>query len=217
MTIDASTAYLPENTWYIESQYHGQYFYEEYTRSLVTELLFGNEIKDVHSDKKYPQYEYSSHVYRSIHAKFNSSPTGYLCDKDNALIIRNLSDENYIKILAVTPYGAELDFDLSDIGMLEPGETVCVPFCGDIPDVGSTAAQITVSFIEFGSFNLMNTADFAIMIDNGDAPGCGEKFVSSEFKSNLEKAMPESLYKIIVKLSLRQTAECIYNAIKGIM
>ena len=30
--IDASTCALPENTWFIEGQYHGQYFYEDYPR-----------------------------------------------------------------------------------------------------------------------------------------------------------------------------------------
>ena len=61
--IDASSAYLPENTWFVEGQYHGQYFYEEYTRSLVTKLLFTDEIKDVHSSKAFPQFEFSNNPY----------------------------------------------------------------------------------------------------------------------------------------------------------
>jgi hypothetical protein len=55
-----------------------QYYYEEYTRSLVTKLLFTDEIKDVHSDSDYPQFEYSNNAYRNIHDKFNSSQSGYL-------------------------------------------------------------------------------------------------------------------------------------------
>ena len=47
MEIDASSAYLPENTWFVDGQYHGQYYYEEYTRSLVTKLLLTDEITDI--------------------------------------------------------------------------------------------------------------------------------------------------------------------------
>lgn len=217
MEIDASSAYLPENTWFVEGQYHGQYFYEEYTRSLVTKLLFTDEIKDVHSSPDYPQFEYSDNAYKSIHAKFNSSPSGYLGKEDSKLIIRNLSDENYIRILAVTPYGIDLDFDISGSGMLEPGEEIELSFSGNIPQKSMATAQITVSYAEFGSINMFNVSDFSVTVDNGEAPQHSENFTSSEIKSNLEKALPESLFNLISKLSLRQTIECIYNAIKEMM
>ena len=55
MEIDATGCYLPENTWFVEGQYHGQYYYEEYTRKLVTKLLFTDDIKDVYSDPEFPQ------------------------------------------------------------------------------------------------------------------------------------------------------------------
>lgn len=217
MEIDASSAYLPENTWFVEGQYHGQYFYEEYTRSLVTKLLFTDEIKDVHSSTDYPQFEYSNNPYKSIHAKFNSSPSGYLSKDDNKLIIKNLSDENYMRILAVTPYGIDLDFDISGIGMLEPGEVTELSFIGEIPDKSLTAAQITVSYVEFGSLNMFNVSDFSITVNNGDAPEYNQEFVNSEFESNLRKALPESVYNFIAKTSLHQSIECIYNAIKEII
>lgn len=217
MEIDASAAYLPENTWFVECQYHGQYFYEEYTRSLVTKLLFTDEIKDVHSNADYPQFEYSNNPYKSIHTKFNSSPSGYLSKDDNKLIIKNLSDENYIRILAVTPYGIDLDFDISGSGMLEPGEEIELSFSGKIPEKSMVAARITVSYAEFGSINLFNISDFSVTVDNGEAPEYSEEFTSSEIKSNLENALPDYLFKLISKLSLRQTAECIYNAVKEMM
>ena len=216
MEIDASSAYLPENTWFVEGQYHGQYFYEEYTRSLVTKLLFTDEIKDVHSSPDYPQFEYSDNPHKSIHAKFNSSPSGYLGKEDSKLVIRNLSDENHIKILAVTPYGIDLDFDISGIGMLEPGEEAELSFSGNLPEK-TTAAQITVSYAEFGSVSLFNISDFSVTVVNGESTESGERFTSSEIKTNLEKALPESLFRLISKLSLRQTAECIYNAVKEII
>lgn len=214
MEIDASSAYLPENTWFVEGQYHGQYFYEEYTRSLVTKLLFTDEINDVHSSADYPQFENSNNPYKSIHAKFNSSLSGFLRKDDSKLIIKNLSDKNYIRILAVTPYGVDLDFDISGSGILEPGEEVSLSFSGKIPEKSASAAKFTISYVEFGSLNMFNTADFSVTIDNGKAPGYGKEFTSSEIKSNLEKALPEYLFNLIAKLSLRQSIECIYNAVK---
>ncbi len=214
MEIDASSAYLPENTWFVEGQYHGQYFYEEYTRSLVTKLLFTDEIKDIYSNSDYPQFECSNNAYRSIHAKFNSSPSGYLRKEDNKLIVKNLSDKNYIRILAVTPYGVDLDFDISGSGILEPGEEVALSFSGKIPQKSASAAQLTISYAEFGSLNMFNISDFSVTVDNGDAPEYSEIFTSSEIKSNLEKALPDYLFNLISRLSLRKSIECIYNAAK---
>ncbi len=214
MEIDASSAYLPENTWFIENQYHGQYYYEEYTRSLVTKLLLTDEIKDVYSDPDYPQFENSNNSYRTLHAKFNQSPTGYLSDKDSAVIIENLSAECYIRILSISVNGTKLDFDISGSGIIKPGEKIEIPFDGEVPKIGATASQMSISYIKFGSLNPLCVSDFDVMINNGDAPEYTQKFVRSEFISDFEKSLPEFFYNTITKLSLRQSVECIYNSIK---
>lgn len=211
--IDASSAYLPENTWFVEGQYHGQYFYENYTRSLVTKLLFTDEIKDVYSSEDYPQFECSDNAYRNIHVKFGSSPSGYLSSDDTGLTVKNLSDENYIKILAVTPYGVDLDFDVSGIGILEPGEEVTVNFSGTIPEKSESAAQITVSYAEIGSLNMLNISEFSITINNGDAPSFSDTFTSSGFVSHFEKSVSEAFFDFLTRISLRESIECIYNFI----
>lgn len=217
MEIDASAAYLPENTWFVEGQYHGQYFYEEYTRSLVTKLLFTDEIKDIHSSPDYPQFNYSDNAYRSIHARFNSSPSGILSNSDDSLKIRNLSDENYIIILAVTSYGAELDFDISGSGILEPGEEVLLTFSGKIPKKSAATAQMTVSYLEIGSINPLCISDFAFTVNNGDAVERSGNFVAAKFESNFEKAIPEPFYNVISNSSLCKSIECIYNAINELI
>ncbi len=216
MQIDASSAYLPENTWFIEGQYHGQYYYEEYTRSLVTKLLLTDEIKDVYSSPEYPQFEYSNNAYRNIHVRFNSSPSGYLNSEDTALFVENTSKDNRIKILAVTANGADLSFDVSDAEMLAPSETVAIPFRGAVGDKGSTAAQITVSYIEVGSINPFCVSEFSVMIDNGEGEGDGG-FVPLSFKSKFETSIPDWLCNFLERASLRQGVECIYNAILSVI
>lgn len=216
MEVDASSAYLPENTWFIENQYHGQYYYEEYTRSLVTKLLLTDEIKDIYSDSDYPQFEYSNHSYRTVHASFDNSPTGYLTSKDGALIVENLSESNYIKILSVVSNGVELDFDVSDVGILSPSEFAKIPFAGDVPKVGATATRITVSYIEFGSLTPFCTSDFDIMIDNGEAKNT-EDLSNGRFVSRLEAILPEKLYNFIVRFSMRQFVESVYNSVTALV
>lgn len=212
MEIDASGCYLPENTWFVEGQYHGQYYYEEYTRKLVTKLLFTDDIKDVYSDSDFPQFEYSKHSYRNIHAKFDKSPSGYLTDNDEYLVVKNLSDSNYMKILSVVSYGVELDFEKAG-GMLAPGESVSIPFDGMLPQKGSTAARLTVSYIEIGSPNFLNTADFDVTA-TGDGNSTSEaKTVDYGFVTKLESVVPRWLYRMIVRLSLRNAVECIYNSV----
>lgn len=213
MEIDASSAYLPENTWFIDGQYHGQYYYEEYTRSLVTKLILTDEIENVYSDPEFPQFEYSNHAYRTIHARFDNSKTGYLTSKDSKLLVENMSTDSSIRILSVVSYGVDLDFDVSGVGTVKAGETAEIPFDGSVPEVGATAAKITVSYIKIGSLNPLCTTDFDIMIDNGNAPEFKNGFVKSDFESRLEGLLPESLYDFIVRNAMRQLFECIYNSL----
>lgn len=212
MEIDASSAYLPENTWFVDGQYHGQYYYEEYTRSLVTKLLFTDEITDVYSNPDYPQFEYSNHASRSIHIRFDKSKTGYLSDGDSKLIVENLSTDRSIKIFAVNSDGVDLKFDISDIGTIKAGETAEIPFNGEIPDVGTAAARITVSYMEIGSINPLCVSEFDIMINNDNAGGA-TGYVEKGFESGMEKALPGWLYKILSKPFFRQTSEFIYNTV----
>lgn len=216
MEVDASSAYLPENTWFIDGQYHGQYYYEEYTRSLVTKLLLTDEIKDVHSSPDFPQFEYSNHAYRNLHVKFNHSDTGYLSAQDTALVVENVSTDNSIKILSVTVSGAPLDFEVSEAGILSAGESAEIPFSGKIPEKGAWAAKITVSYIEVGSINPFCVSEFDIMINNGGVQSKTSRFTPLDVKSVLESVLPEWLYAFLVNSSLRQSVECIYNAVTSL-
>ena len=212
MEIDASSAYLPENTWFVDGQYHGQYYYEEYTRSLVTKLLLTDEISDIYSNPDYPQFEYSNHASRSIHVKFDKSKTGYLSSDDSKLIVENLTTDRDIKIFAVNANGVELTFDVAGIGTIKAGEKAEIPFSGDVPKVGFVADEITVSFIEVGSLNPFCVSCFDIMIDNGKASGA-TGLVEKEFESPLENAVPAWLYNFISKPFFRQTVEFVYNTV----
>ena len=213
MEIDASSAYLPENTWFVDGQYHGQYYYEDYTRSLVTKLLLTDEIKDIYSDPDYPQFEISNHSYRTVYAGFDKSLSGFINSKDKTLNIKNISDSNHIKILSVIADGVNLEFDVSDSGFISSGETAFVPFSGELPDEGSVYAGITVNYIEIGSLTPFCSSHFDFTVSNGEAVGYSGGYSAAKPETMLKKNAPEWLYNFLEKTSLRQGVECIYDTI----
>lgn len=216
MEIDASCAYLPENTWFIDGHYHGQYFYENYTRSLVTKLLLTDAIRDVHSDPAYPQFEASSHPYRTMHVAFDSSPNGFVSDADQALEIRNLSEDCYIRILSVVAQDLPLTFDVGGSGLLAPGETVRLPFSGALPQVSARCTQLTVNYLKLGSPHPLCTCTVNVTVQNGPPLPASEELVPAAQDSSFRRAVPESLYRAVEKCSMRQSVECIYDTVRSL-
>lgn len=215
MEIDASSAYLPENTWFVEGHYHGQYYYEEYTRSLVTALLLTDDIKNVYSDAKYPQFAQSNNSYRTLGLSFNNSGTAYLTDRDTALVVKNLSTDNYIKVLSVICDGVELKFRALTSAIIAPGKSVEIPFDGDIPKLGSLYSRLTVNYIKIGSINPLCTAELDITLMNGEAKKNSNSLTEKQYTGKLEAVLPEFVYAALRKLSLHKSAECLYNTVRS--
>lgn len=213
MEIDASTAYLPENTWFVEGHYHGQYFYEEYTRSLVTKLLLTDEIEDVHSNEEYPQFAVSNNSYRTVGLSFNESKSAYLTGEDTALVVENLSTDNYIKVISVVSDGVDLDFKALTSDIIAPGESVSIPLSGDVPNASALYARLTVNYIKIGSINPFCSTNFDITVMNGEPVEERGGFAEKSFTGRLEKVLPEFVYGALKKVSLHKTAECIYDTV----
>ena len=210
MQIDASGAYLPENTWFIEGQFHGQYFYEEYTRSLVTKLLLTDDIKDIYSDPDYPQFESSNHSYRTVHVKFDESLSGYISSEDKTLTITNVSETNDIKLLSVIAYGADVKFDISGTGIVSDGETVIIPFEGDF---NKSPVQLTVNYFEIGSLTPFSSCKFVFTVNGGEIKQYSNIYTDGEYQSILKNEAPEWLYSLLERLSIKRGIECIYDSV----
>ena len=211
MEVDASSAYLPEKTWFIEDSYHAMFELEDYVISLCAKLLFTDELKDVHSDPAYPQFEYSDNPHQGVHAKFNNSLSGYVSSEDTSLIVRNVYDRTAIRIVSVAANGMDVDFDVLKSGVIMPGESVEIPFSGDIPEVSATRGDITVNYVKVGVASGLCSKVFEITINNGPAPEYKGGTVDAEFETMLEKAIPESLYTFLVKTTTRRAVECIFD------
>ncbi len=108
-TIDASTCYLPENTWFNYEQYHTQTWWDTYTRALLLELVLTDNIQDVHSDPRFPQFEIAQSPLDGVYAKFNGNQSsGYYTDASDTITLRNLS-RTAIEIQSVTINGQSVD------------------------------------------------------------------------------------------------------------
>ncbi len=123
-TVDASCAYLPENTWFIYGQYHGQVAWDDYTYPMIMEMLLTDNITDVHSDPRYPQFELAQCPVDGVYAKFTNEKSGYCNSGSKQLLIRNLCDENSIIITGIKADGCEFSLDTKKV--LAPGEEITV-------------------------------------------------------------------------------------------
>ncbi len=139
-TVDATCAYLPENTWFINGQYHGQAAYDSYSLSLLLKLLLTDDIKDIYSDPDYPQFEIAQCPVDAVYAKFTNTVSGRFNSESNTLLIRNISKEHTIVIRSLSADGVE--FDIDNKATVEPGEEILVP-CSDISDKDFIAIEMT--------------------------------------------------------------------------
>lgn len=148
LNIDASTAFLPENTWFVEGAFHGAYCNADYVKTLAEELLFTDNLKDVRSDSRYPQFEYSDSVNMGIRFVFDNSPAGYLSSSDGKMVIKNLNKAAPVRVLSVCASGLDIKFDVKGAKWIMPGESVEIPFTGTVPQITAKRTDITVRYAE---------------------------------------------------------------------
>ncbi len=109
--LDASTAYLPDNTWFVSGQFHGMYVFDPYTVAFVKAFYFTDKIKDIFSDPQFPQFNSSQNPIDSLYIRFDNTAPGYHSAADKRLLIQNLSKEYDITVWRLQIGGA--DFTLT--------------------------------------------------------------------------------------------------------
>ena len=168
MEVDASYAYLPENTWFVDGQLHGQVWWDDYTKDLCSKLLFTDEIEDIYSSESYPQFEYSQNPKNEIHIRFDNAPVGFLSQESRGVYIKNLSKEHSIKVIGLTAKRSKLYFDTLTQKVIKAGETVYLPFRGEIPYINAAKDELTVSYIQMGTVSAAGTRTFDFTITGGE-------------------------------------------------
>lgn len=225
MTVDASTGYLPEHTWYVQDYHHGMTYKDEYTRDLLYTLLLNDESYDVHSFEKFPQFHATTNPAHAIHAQFDKSVEGYASSEDNALIITNICQESSVMISAVNVRGTDdISFRFAPI-VLAPGESKSLLFDGEFSEVSFSNFEICISYV-IGNYTPVGQRVFDFVIMNGEAPEFDSEnpYVSDEYENGMGAIIGEDTVEILEKYGVKtifsiifETVMKIYDFISGII
>jgi len=163
MEIDATHAWLPENTWFVEGMFHGMSYKDPYSRILTRKLLLTRELADVHADPLWPQFGRTHNPQDALYIEFGKSTQGFVTQNDKTLRVTNLSEKFPAAILSIRCRGMKLRFPPM-LKPIPPGETAELTFAGKIPEAQAKHATITVTFLQIGSpVPERKTFDFTIL------------------------------------------------------
>lgn len=215
MEIDASAAYLPEQTWYVDGLYHGMTIKSRYCEALITELMFTDELQSVHSNKDFPQFHADTNRCQSVTAYFDHSTEGYVDSDDTKLIVENVSEKYNIHLVSISCDGMDIRFDNSFMTEIPVGGKVEITFSGDVPEVDRVLSQVTVNYILVGAVTPFGSRTLDFTIRNSEAPSSAENTVV--------EILPEYdflltlLLKFIPSVAADKLVVILYNTIKALI
>lgn len=169
MEVDASYAYLPENTFYVYRQFHGQAWFDDYTMNLCLKLLFTDEIKDVYSSDDYSQFEYSRTAKDEVYIKFDGAgSTGRLAPDAKGVYLTNASKKYSIKLTSMFCDNLDLKFNIDKKAKIAPGQTVYIPFEGSVPQENMVFDKLNVTYVQYGAVSNIGirTIPFCVVNEN---------------------------------------------------
>ncbi|MCL2507960.1 MAG: hypothetical protein FWF05_02155 [Oscillospiraceae bacterium] len=177
MEVDATHCYLPENTWFVEGQFHGMSYWDPYSRVLTRKLLLTDEITDIYSDPAYPQFGLTHNAQDALYIEFDKSPQGFVTNDDKFLRIYNLSEKYSVKIMSINCDGMDIAFSPLSLRRIAPGSSAEIKFSGHIPDAHIKRASVTVNFLQIGALSMFDSRTFHYTVldgkrisFNGEAP-----------------------------------------------
>lgn len=166
--IDATTAFLPENTWFVDGQHHAMFQYENYGLELAAKAVCTDELKNIYSDPEYPQFRVSDNPHRGVYVEFDESTSGYISGDDSRLIIENTYEYNKIKLISVRASGIDIKFDDVRGVVLNPGEKLELSFLGDAESSASLKGTVTVRYLKIDTISTVTerSFNFSVLSDN---------------------------------------------------
>ena len=188
--IDASTGALPDSTWYVSGQGHGQYFNDPYTNQIVCNFLWG-DLEDVFSDDRFPQFNYSQKHADNVYAYFDNTDAGFHSSADTQLIIKNLSNTSNIRIWSVDIDGAPIDYVYERNLVLGVGESAYVGIDSRIADGPTTAFKVRVTYTIENTMLTTATREFGF-IGMSDEEMEIYNYLSKAVVENPEEDIPQT-------------------------
>ena len=213
MAIDASYAYLPENTWFVDGYFHGFTMNEPYTKTLVKTLLFTDGLTDVRADPAFPQFAFSTNKAYSVNGCFDHSLPGYLSGDDTAFTVANLSGDNEIEILSIRAAGLDLAFDGDYKTPLAPHESRSFSLTGEIPAVRAVRTTVTVTYKTKGTVSPYGERIFPVTVMNAEEATYDEThpYADRDMVSALGLKLPAPVVCLLKKLGVYDLYSMFYN------
>ncbi|MBR0348183.1 MAG: hypothetical protein IIX16_00915 [Clostridia bacterium] len=212
MEIDASTAYLPDNTWFVDGLFHGMTYKDNYTRILMMNLLLTDRITDVYSDANFPQFKYSTNASHTVHTAFGGCDEGILSDEANSLVVTNVCANSNVRILAVECDGIDLQFEVDPSEKLLPGAKTEIAFTGDIPDVSGQVVNVTV-YYAMNTITPIGYRTQAFRIVNGELVEDAGDYADSEATMPFDGIIDMNVETILRGLGLKEVFTMIYSIV----
>ncbi len=218
MTVDASTGYLPEHTWYIQDYHHGMTYKDEYTKDLLYTLLLNDESYDVHSFARFPQFHATTNPAHAIHAQFDSSVEGYASAEDNALVITNVCKESSVMVTAINVRGTDdISFRFSPV-VLRPGESKALEYIGEFEEVSLSNFEISVSYVIDTATPIgQRTFDFVLMNGEGADFDSENSYVADEYENGMGDVIGDDTVDILEKFGVKTVVSIIYETVMKII
>ena len=156
--IDASSAYLPEHTWFFNKQYHAMGAWDVYSSKLYCKWLFTDEITDVHTNPEFPQFRDSNNPSDALEARFSDSVSGYLSADDDTLLLKNLSKYS-LSLVSLQADGLEFEVPMVNRISIDPGETARLRYETTLPNSRKNFT-ITAEYLREGPVQSKETRTF---------------------------------------------------------
>ena len=168
--IDATYAYLPDNTWFVRGQFHGMYVFDPYTVSLVQAFYFTDTLKNVFSDPNFPQFNATHNPVDSLFVRFDATSPGYHSGADGNLLFYNLSEQYEIAVRHVEVIGAPFDVQTRIAQRIAPGESGGVTISAHDLAACEKPFTLRVTYTLFNPQLLLKTEDFVFTpLTDGEA------------------------------------------------
>lgn len=215
MNIDASTCFLPEQTWFISGLFHGMTWKDEYTKKLCKELLFAENALSVHSSPEFPQYKYSTNPCHSVGFSFDNSPDGFLSSKDSSLRVENLSKKYRMKIVSVEVYGADIKFNIPCNSVLDYGETAEFEYEGILPEISYSTVDVIVNYVLIGDIIFQGSRLQTFGLNNGSVPdyNVDTPYTEGVYDTEFEVYTPGFIKTLFIKVGIYDLIKMLFNTL----
>ena len=211
MEIDASTAYLPDSTWFVDGLFHGMTYWDEYSRELMYILLLTEEIDSVWDDPDYPQFHAATNSCYTVHGAFDNSTDGYLAEGDTGFVITNLSKEHTLLITSIIPTQLPVEISLPTKA-LAPGECVTVSVEWSDEPTALTKGSVRIGYTLVGNLTPVGsrTLDFTVRAGENAAFDADNMMTDVTDISLTESILGEKAAGFIEKLGLHDFFEKVF-------